>query len=113
MSIMSSMQQTQVFNPLSVFDSLNRPIKNGKQFEEEPFSVIDMCINVQTQQSANRSVAGDIRYQEVTHLGLTMSKDIVCGQLIRQGNQSFIVHLTPNTKGRLTQVCLKEVISNG
>lgn len=109
MSIASDMKVTDVFNPSSAYDKYGRPNKNKTQFEEEPCMTIEVAINIQTNYTSNKNAIGDIKYSEITHLGLTTCKELVKGQKLVQNEQQYIIDLMPNTRGRLTQIYLKEI----
>lgn len=109
MSIASDMKVTDVFNPASAYDKYGRPNKNKTQFEEEPCMTIEVAINIQTNYTSNKNVTGDVRYGEVTHLGLTTCRELVKGQKLIQDEHQYIIDLVPNTRGRLTQIYLKEI----
>ena len=108
MSIMSRMKKTQVFDQASGYDGSGRPLKSAGTYEDEPCLEIDMSISTKSQ---NNNV-NDVRYSEVTHVGLTTSKELKKGQKVVQGDRILIIHLQPINSTRLTQVYLKEVLED-
>lgn len=109
MSIASDMKLTYVFDSVGAYDRYGRPNKNKTQFENEPCMTIEVAINVQTNYTSNKNANGDIKYSEITHIGLTTCRDLVKGQKLVQDECQYIIDLVPNVRGRFTQVYLKEI----
>ena len=61
--------------------------------------------------SSATSIMNDVRYQEVTHVGLTRNKDLKKGQILVLGDERYVIHLEPNNSTRLTQLFLKKVVA--
>lgn len=113
MSIATDMKRTEIYDVKVGYDKYGRPVKNSKkEYEDTPSCVIDMCINVQTNYTSNKNQNGEIRFGEITHLGLTTVRGLKKGQKVMQDGHTYMIDLTPNERGRLSQIYLKEVIDD-
>ena len=103
------MKKAQVFDHANGYDDSGRSLKSAGTYEDEPCLEIDMSISTKSQ---NNNV-NDVRYSEVTHVGLTTSKELRKGKRVVQGDQVLVIHLQPINSTRYTQVYLKEVLEDG
>lgn len=116
MSIMSRMKKVQVFNPCSEYDAYGRPLQNSGEFEDAPCLEVDMSISIKSQDASpghQYNGSNQERYTEITHVGITTSRELKKGQKVLSEDKELIVHLEPLMQSRFTQVYLKEASEDG
>lgn len=60
--------------------------------------------------SSANNITNDVRYAEVTHVGLTRDKTLKKDQMLVLGDERYVIHLPPNNFSRMTQLFLKAVV---
>ena len=65
-------------------------------------------VSISTKSTLN--INKDMKYAEVTHIGLTENRNLKRNQVLCLDALRYIIYEVPNNMGRLTQLLLKEVV---
>lgn len=74
--------------------------------EEVKVGTAEVTVNY----SSANNIQNDVRYAEVTHVGLTRNKALKKDQILVLGSERYVIHLPPNNFSRMTQLFLKAVV---